>query len=92
MIMQRSRELDEQEVRPLPHEQPEPDPAPAARQPLPGSPVVIPRTRVQLVRSMAEDRVRQAIWLTVGVIDAIVVTGPRSLVHLIWPPSAGPAK
>ena len=74
MIMQRSRELDEQEREQsqLPQEQPETVPPLASRRPLPASPSAPPRTRVQLVRSVAEHRIRQMLWLIVGVIDAIV--------------------
>lgn len=74
MIMQRSAVLDGEEQEPGPPlpERPEPTPTPAARRLLLEGPAAPPRTRVQLVRSIAEYRVRQAIWLIVGVVDAMV--------------------
>jgi hypothetical protein len=72
MIMHRSAELDERGLEAPPQELPEPAPPLAARGPSPDAPEAAPRTRVQLVRSMAEHRVRQAIWLVVGAVDAVV--------------------
>jgi hypothetical protein len=75
MIMQRSRELGEQKQETLPQAPPQAQPTPvqpfAGNRPVQESPTR-ERTRVQLVTSIAEYRVRQVIWLLVAVIDAIV--------------------
>jgi len=71
MIVQRSREIDAEERGAPPQAQPMPAQPNPGNRPMPASPAK-KRTRVQLVTSIAEYRVRQVIWLLVGVVDAVV--------------------
>ena len=69
--MQRAPEMSEGEQE-APAPPPEPRTPGAPRWTAQEGPAAPQRTRVQLVRSVAEHRLKQVIWLVVGVVDAVV--------------------
>ncbi|MGO8686581.1 MAG: hypothetical protein ACLQT7_05245 [Candidatus Dormibacteria bacterium] len=69
--MQRAPEIDEGEQE-APAAAPQPRAPGALRGTAPEGAAAPRRAHVQLVRSVAEHRLKQVIWLVVGVIDAVV--------------------